>query len=212
MDELDRGCSQLLESEDYSAALILPDSLKIGLKVLCWLDDLRDRFAEKKLNLCIICNKEEQLEAIDLSHPDQTLPCFKDITELSDKLNVPVENDFSDVEIDKILKEIDETKKEPGTDNLSSVPAENEETTNKALEPFSSSESVNSIESILPVPGTVQEQIIKISGEKVETAGEYRCLSCGHTRMWMKGDTFSFCVQECCAQKDKGWQLTFILF
>jgi len=67
-------------------------------------------------------------------------------------------------------------------------------------------------ESILPIPGTIQDQIIKTAGEKVETTGEYRCLSCHENRMWLKGDTFASCSNDICVQKNKGWQLTFVLF
>jgi hypothetical protein len=209
LDELDRGCSELLELEEYSAALILPESLKVGIKALLWLDDLKDRFGLKKKKFCIITSDKKQLEAIELSHPDQSLSCFTSIEELCKKLNVDVQDDFSDIRIDGIPQGAEEEKKEIGPVMVSAGPLTEIEKTEDIL---SKGPLIDGGESTLSVSGAVPEQIIRTVGERVETTGEYCCCSCGNHRMWMKGDTFSVCEQDFCPQRDEGWQLTFILF
>ncbi len=56
------------------------------------------------------------------------------------------------------------------------------------------------------------KQIVVSIGDTIGISGEYTCLSCGVSRMWLKGKMVSACENQECFESNKWWQLEYDLF
>jgi hypothetical protein len=183
---LNTKCSEALSSHEEHVAVQLRPEMGSGVPLLDWIGKWQESFSQKGKNLYIITDNQQQLESMELSHPDQNLAYCTSLHEFEEQME-PFSADDA------------EGQRESGE----TVPAEEIDT----RENFDSTGS--------QIPSSLDEKgraVIMAVGETVEIAGEYICQSCGTSRMWMKGKTVTRCQNPECFDQSKGWQLDFDLF
>ena len=51
-----------------------------------------------------------------------------------------------------------------------------------------------------------------LPGSIVQISGEYICVGCSTSRMWLKGDVAKNCENAECVHPEAGWKMTYELF
>ncbi len=82
----DRKCEEALSSEDDNIGIELRPEMGSGVPLLGWIENWLSRFSEKGKTLCIISDDPQQLETMELSHPDQNLTYVSSRREYEDRV------------------------------------------------------------------------------------------------------------------------------
>jgi hypothetical protein len=197
---LDLKLQTALGTDVESISVTLNPEMPGGGDLLDWLEKWQATCSSQKKNLVIAPSTKEQLECLELSHPDQAL-CYVASSEELEKMFPPH------------LREPvpEERNEEPPQEKPSAggppaaAPAKEPEP--KQRDPFDLYPEIPSVDTVTEV--VPQTQHIHST---VEISGEYVCLSCGYKRMWLKGDTVTACENAECLNPEAGWQLTGDIF
>jgi hypothetical protein len=182
-DKLRLGLSQTARV----VAICLHPELGCNVELLSWLETWQQRFIKVKKQFYIIPGNINQLECLEVSHPDQGL---KYVASLID-LEVAIESIETQQPVPEVPAPAETTAPAPKFEKA-------EETTG---------DKIDIKEGPSPVP-----EIEMDVGSRVETSGEYICLGCKRSRMWLKGDVSEECDNPECQNSDAGWKLTYELF
>jgi hypothetical protein len=182
-DKLRLGLSQPVRV----VAICLHPELGCNVELLSWLETWHQRFIKVRKQFYIIPGNVNQLECLEVSHPDQGLKY------------VPSLNDF-EVEAESI--ETQQPVLETPAPVQTAAPAS---TIEKITE--TAGDKIDIKEEPSPVP-----EIEMNVSSRVETSGEYICLGCRRSRMWLKGDISEECDNPECQNAGAGWKLTYELF
>jgi hypothetical protein len=187
----DNKLRNALNGEEKYILLYLHPNLGCGTELLEWLEKWQIKFSSQKKYFIIVPGNVNQFECLEVSHPDQELKYFP---------NQEKVNDF----LDSLIK---------STNNISEEKANTkQEITQQKPEQIESKDEKK--QELIP---DSKEEIYKNPihleiGSLVEISGEYVCLSCKTTRMWLKGDITTECNNAECSKPDMGWEMTFELF
>jgi len=169
--------------------IYLHPSLGCGVDLLEWLETWQERLLKLEKHLYIVPGNVNQLECLEVSHPDQGLKYVADANELeailSDVAPMPPDNAMAPV-----LTSIEAAPQtsEPKAQHQLAMPVSSEEE---------------------PLP----KQAVRMDvGARVVLSGEYVCAGCHIARMWLKGDIAAKCANPECPSSDAGWDLTYELF
>jgi hypothetical protein len=162
--------------------------LGCGVDLLEWLETWQERLLRLEKHLYIVPGNVNQLECLEVSHPDQGLKYIADANELEAILS-----DVAPTAPDQTMAPV-----------LTSIEAAPQTSEPRAPQPA--------------IPVTRQEehlpkQTVRMDvGTRVELSGEYVCAGCHIARMWLKGDVAAECANPECPSSDAGWDLTYELF
>ncbi len=82
----DNKCGEALSGEDDYIGIQLRPEMGSGVPLLGWIENWLASFSEKGKTLCIISDDPQQLETMELSHPDQNLTYVSSCKEFEDRV------------------------------------------------------------------------------------------------------------------------------
>ncbi len=228
----DRKLEEALDKVETAASVRLKGSMGCGMVLVRWLDWWSNRYRENGKTLIIIPHETYQKQCIELSHPAMKLVYVMSMDEVDDlvaglsksnpeSLRVsekePADfqvkpNQYNDVsgnnttdnnidEKSKILQSSDIKKAHNSGRKKSYTRESNTE---------DRQEGVVDCKCEMGYRNGISK-IVK-HGVVIEIAGEYRCNSCGMTRIYCKGDIVDKCENRECAGLDTGFTLIYDLF
>ncbi|MCU0609397.1 MAG: hypothetical protein MUF22_06490 [Chitinispirillaceae bacterium] len=175
-----------LTASSSAVILSLPAALKCDMSLLEFLADWNRRFTNANKQLFFVPGDRFQQELLEVSHPDLALQYAPSLAELKQQQPALFE----------------EQDKFPDSEKQR-LPARN---------PSSTGET-DRYPVIVAGEGTpVAAPVTVAVSDVLTTSGEYACLTCRKTRMWMKGEVIGTCKSAGCSGKAAGWELTFELF
>jgi len=185
-----------LSCKDSDVVIRLRPELGCGTEMLEWLEEWTEKFQKVKKQLYIIPANVNQLECLEVSHPDQDLRYANSLAELEDWLEVQNTEPLAQVETSEevafLVEDVPPAKKEPATEAHAGEKLDFE---------IIEKEEVRHVPDIRLQPGAI-----------VQISGEYICLGCRTSRMWLKGDVAKECENAECAHPGTGWKMTYELF
>jgi hypothetical protein len=189
---LDAKLHKALKAPEKLIALELRAETKGVGDLLEWLENVTRIFTKARKELVVVPGSPEILEYLKLSHPDQALRYVESL-ELLEQLaaQMPAET----VAAKAPVKPIDAA---PKTDASVVEPSHLPEREPTLVAPAA---PVDNTPPALARPGFL-----------ADVSGEFQCLGCGATRMWLKGDLVLTCVNPECLKPEVGWRLLFDVF
>lgn len=185
-----------LDGDAGCVALQLRPEIRPGIEMLDWLEKWVAAYRQADKEFVVVPATTEQLEVLEVSHPDQNLRYVRSVEDLGKRfLEPPVEPPVVEEPVEPLMHD-----SEPALES--------------DLEQVVTDESVQPSETPLEPEGMEPETPAPVigSGSVSEIAGEYSCVSCGAKRMWFKGETISECENPECLDTNAGWQLCCDLF
>jgi hypothetical protein len=169
--------------------------LGCGIELLEWLENWQDKFQKLKKKFFIVPGNVNQLECLEVSHPDQALRYVANADEMEVILSsLPVAVSTPAAEAIPVFEPPPKPVKPVTQEPPAKAPA--------PAEPVVAEEE----------PPPPKPPVLMDVGMMVETSGEYICTSCKTTRMWLKGDITTECTNPECPEPDTGWEMTYELF
>ncbi len=178
-------------------AICLHPELGCGTEMLEWLETWQAKLLKVKKQFYIVPGNVNQMECLEVSHPDQELkyiPTIEDLETLLASLAPEVAEAVLEVQMPSsapVPVPMVEKVEQPAAD----IDAETFEV---------KISKKTALPSIPPVCMDVSQF--------VDTSAEYKCLGCKTTRMWLKGDVTADCTNPECPDPDAGWEMTCELF
>lgn len=191
-DTFDRRLRRSINDKIRVAGLMLRKEQQASTELLDWLEAWTREFREAGSRLIVIPATADQFEALDLSHPAQSLSYFSSFDEW--EAAYPAQQQCQE----KV------TAPQP---IAPVIPARVQEAPRTVL-------SVSQPEEAAPVsePETLMVFPVVEVGRLVEISGEYACEGCGMQRTWLKGDCIEACDNVECLDSRAGWKLLCDLF
>jgi hypothetical protein len=190
----DEKLRRALSDQAPIIAICLHPELGCGTDVLEWLETWQDKFLKVKKQFYIVPGNVNQMECLEVSHPDQELKYVPTVEDLETMLM-------------SLAPEVAEAVLEV------QVPAQQAVKPPPAPAQVSDDEPATfEVKTVKEAPDPALPPIRMDDSQIVETSGEYRCLGCQTTRMWLKGDITSECTNPECPDPDGGWEMSYELF
>lgn len=183
IDTFDQKLQSIISQNKNQVALQLRNDMDADTELIEWLEKWSAEFARANKEFIIAPNNPEQLECLEVSHPDQNLKYVSSIDEIQIASDEPV--------YEQNITFQEEYREEPVTPDDASVEQ-------VAIEPEPEEE---------PPPPVIQGV-----SSVTEISGEYECMGCQKSRTWLKGDTILECDNPECLNPEQGWKLICDLF
>jgi hypothetical protein len=187
-------------------AICLHPELGCGTDMLEWLETWQDKFIKVKKQLYIVPGNVNQMECLEVSHPDQELKYIATVDDLEALLA-------------SLAPEVAEAVLEvqmPSTAGAAQAlhPVQASQIPGATSKPPAGGAEAETFEVKLTrkEPEPSAPPILMDVSQFVETSGEYKCIGCNMTRMWLKGDVTTECTSPECTDSDAGWEMTYELF
>jgi hypothetical protein len=184
-----------LQQKISPVILRLNPEMPAGMLLVEWLEDWNRKFHKAGMVFMVVAESSLQAQSIELSHPDDELHFVTSLDDIAKYL--PAET--GPVKI----------APEPAASSTISMPTLLQPVASPGLAP-SSQTAQDDFTSVAQSPSNPPP--VMHCDEITKLSGEYICLSCGASRMWLKGDTVTNCDNPECLKPDQGWQLTWELF
>jgi hypothetical protein len=187
-------------------AICLHPELGCGTDMLEWLETWQDKFIKVKKQFYIVPGNVNQMECLEVSHPDQELKYIATVDDLETLLASLAP------EVTEALLEVQMPSTASAAQAISPVQAS--QIPGAASQPPVGGADADTFEVKLArkEPEPSAPPILMDVSQFVETSGEYKCIGCNMTRMWLKGDVTTECTNPECTDSDAGWEMTYELF
>ncbi len=173
-----------LTEQTEHVAIYLHPSLGCGIDLLEWLETWTEKFQKAAKQFHIVPGNVNQLECLEVSHPDQGLRYVASADDLEAFLSTL----------------------SPPPPVRPSVPVQAPAQISEAVEKRPAISEENE-------PESAQKPAVSMEvGTRVIISGEYICSGCNTPRMWLKGDISTECANPECTNSDAGWEMTYELF
>ena len=185
-------------------AIFLHPELGCGTEMLEWLESWQDKFLKVKKQFFIVPGNVNQLECLEVSHPDQELkyvPTVDDLETLLASLAPEVSEAVLEIQMPSPAQA---PPPAPLQQKIRTEPAQSEHVD---AEP-----ATFEVKIAKPVADSASPPVLMDVSQIVELSGEYKCRGCGVARMWLKGDIAADCTNPECTDTDSGWEMTYELF
>jgi hypothetical protein len=185
-------------------AIELHPELGCGTEMLEWLEAWQKKLLKVNKQFYIVAGNVNQMESLEVSHPDQELKYVQNRDDL-------------EILIASLAPEVTEAVLEvqmPSAAAPSPAPQRAVAPPPAPAEPVDADADAETFEvKIVKEPLEIPSPPILMDvSQLVETSGEYKCLGCSLTRMWLKGDITAECTNPECPHQDEGWEMTYELF
>jgi hypothetical protein len=205
----DEKLRRALSDQAGIIAISLHPELGCGTDMLEWLETWQDKFIKVKKQFFIVPGNVNQMECLEVSHPDQELkyiPTIEDLETLLASLAPEVSEAVLEVRMPETAPAPVPADRSKPVQPSQSLPA--------AADQSAAGEDAETFEVKISKkePDVSTPPILMDVSQLVETSGEYKCLGCSTTRMWLKGDITTECTNPECADQDAGWEMTYELF
>lgn len=228
----DRKLEQCFTGPVAAAVVIqLRADMAPSIELLEWLERWTRRLSEERVRCIIVPQTPAQLECLELSHPDQNLIYAASMDEIGPLLPPGTGPPMPSQDTGPVhesspggpeLSHLEETKgavPDP-VFQPDSAPAINESARSQAeCEPEGTSaadakapDGANRAEGPREALRKVSAAPIIAIGSVSTTSGEYACAGCRTSRMWLKGERMSSCINPECLNQEAGWRLEWDLF
>jgi hypothetical protein len=192
----DEKLRHALSCKDPDIIVRLRPELGCSTEVLVWLEEWTERFQKVKKQIYIVPANVNQLECLEVSHPDQDLKYAATLAELEDWLDIQNVEPLPQPEANEeeavfIIKDAPQ-EKGPLTEARAGDELDFE---------IIDKEEKKAVPDIRLLPGSI-----------VQISGEYICVGCSTSRMWLKGDVAKNCENAECVHPEAGWKMTYELF
>jgi hypothetical protein len=212
MPAFDDKLRKALSDPSLYIVITLHPVLGCGIDLLEWLESWQNRFLKIKKKFFIIPGNVNQLECLEVSHPDQALRYVSSMDEFDVAAALfpePVTQNATGQDAPLVSAPITPQETAP------IQPAAVDEPTPQKIviiepAPLAAALADDDVDNAKNTPPT--PAIHMAVGTVVETSGEYICLSCQTSRMWLKGDITTKCTNPECTGSETGWEMTFELF
>jgi hypothetical protein len=194
----DEKLRHALSCKEPSVVIRLRPELGCGTEVLEWLEEWTDKFQKAKKNFFIVPANVNQLECLEVSHPDQELRYAATLEELEDRIAA--------IDHQSTLTGLAASEEETAFLVEDVPPAQKGPAKAAHAEDKLDFEVIDKEEGVL-----VRDMRIQ-SGSIVQISGEYICEGCRTSRMWLKGDIAKDCENAECVHPGAGWKMTYELF
>jgi hypothetical protein len=198
----DEKLRRALSDQAPIIAICLHPELGCGTDVLEWLETWQDKFLKVKKQFYIVPGNVNQMECLEVSHPDQELkyvPTVEDLETMLLSLAPEVVEAVLEVQVPAAA--------------LTQAPVQQAVQPPPAPAQVSDDEPATfEVKTVKEAPDPALPPILMDDSQIVETSGEYKCLGCQTTRMWLKGDITSECTNPECPDPDAGWEMSYELF
>jgi hypothetical protein len=188
---LEQKLRESLGGTEHFLALQLRPEMRGGLDLVEWLDKCHSLVVGAGKQMVIVTANDTQGQYIELSHPDQNLKFVASIDELKKTLSPAAEEPAVPGE-----------EVGPGPQPATAVPSMARPLQARPRPAVDTSGEFSPVLSQTPLS----------IGSQVKLAGEYICLGCNTTRMWLKGEKLKNCTNHECIRPSSGWRLTCELF
>jgi hypothetical protein len=194
----DEKLRRAMSDQAKTIVISLHPELGCGTEMLEWLETWQNKFAKVNKQFYIVPGNINQMECLEVSHPDQELKYVKNLDDL-------------EILIASLAPEVTEAVLEvqtpPASAIVSMAPAPSKPVADANADADTFEVKIATEEPIESAP-----PILMDVSQLVETSGEYKCRGCSVTRMWLKGDITAECTNPECPDQDAGWQMTYELF
>jgi hypothetical protein len=198
----DEKLRRALSDQAPIIAICLHPELGCGTEMLQWLETWQDKFLKVKKQFYIVPGNVNQMECLEVSHPDQELkyvPTVEDLETMLMSLAPEVAEAVLEVQVPAAA--------------LTQAPVQQAVQPPPAPAQVSDDEPATfEVKTVKEAPDPALPPILMDDSQIVETSGEYKCLGCQTTRMWLKGDITSECTNPECPDPDAGWEMSYELF
>jgi hypothetical protein len=198
----DEKLRRALSDQAPIIAICLHPELGCGTEMLQWLETWQDKFLKVKKQFYIVPGNVNQMECLEVSHPDQELKYVPTVEDLETMLM-------------SLAPEVAEAVLEVQVPAVVPTPAPAQQTVQPPPFPTQVSDdepATFEVKTVKEAPDPALPPILMDDSQIVETSGEYKCLGCQTTRMWLKGDITSECTNPECPDPDAGWEMSYELF
>lgn len=206
---------QALTAKSGVVAICMRPEVECNTDLLEWLEAWSCRFSSANKSFFIVPATAIQLECLEVSHPDMALRYVSTLDELdvvarhiekkeSERVPSPPPRPVPP----EIPKAEYRAAPEPSAQQIVYIqqPAPPPVYSYPAAEEFKTPPAIENI------TADIVPSVHMAAGNKVRLAGEYVCLSCKISRMWLKGDKAADCENPECRNPSAGWDLTCELF
>ena len=189
-------------------AICLHPELGCGTDMLEWLETWRDKFLKVNKQFYIVPGNVNQMECLEVSHPDQELKYIPSVEDLETLLSSLAPD------VAEAVLEVRMPSPEPVPASRPVKPVQVPQSPPAAAEDPAGDEDLGTFEvkirkeTTSPAAPAVRLDVSQF----VDTSAEYKCLGCNATRMWLKGDVTADCTNPECPDPDAGWEMTYELF
>ena len=178
-------------------AICLHPELGCGTEMLEWLETWQAKLLKVKKQFFIVPGNVNQMECLEVSHPDQELTYIPTVEDLETLLS-------------SLAPEVSEAVLEVQMPSAAPAPVPQPE---KAVQPADETDAVAfEVKIVKQAPDPSAPPLLMDVSQIVELSGEYKCRGCGTARMWLKGDITAECANPECTDTDAGWEMTYELF
>jgi hypothetical protein len=194
----DEKLRRTLSDQAGIVAICLHPELGCGTEMLQWLETWQDKFLKVKKQFYIVPGNVNQMECLEVSHPDQELkyiPTLDDLETLLASLAPEVSEAVLEVRMPPSAAPAPVPKVEKVEQPAADIDAETFE-----------------VKIAKQAPDPSSPPVLMDATQLVELSGEYKCRGCGTARMWLKGDITAVCANPECTDTDAGWEMTYELF
>jgi hypothetical protein len=181
-------------------AISLHPELGCGTEMLEWLETWQNKLSKVGKQFYIVPGNVNQMECLEVSHPDQELKYVQSLDDLETLLASLAP---------EVTEAVLEVRIPPAAAQSAPVqPAD----LSPPLQPASADADTFEVKLDKAEPEVSAPPILMDVSQLVETSGEYKCLGCSLARMWLKGDITTDCTNPECPDQDAGWEMTYELF
>jgi hypothetical protein len=185
-------------------AIELHPELGCGTEMLEWLETWQKKILKVNKQFYIVAGNVNQMESLEVSHPDQELKYVQNADDL-EMLLASLAPEVAEAVLEVQMPPV--SAHSPAPERVVVPPP-------APAEPVDADADAETFEvKIVKEPSEVPSPPILMDvSQLVETSGEYKCLGCSLTRMWLKGDVTAECTNPECPHQDAGWEMTYELF
>jgi hypothetical protein len=204
----DEKLRRAMSDQAPTIAINLHPELGCGTEMLEWLETWQDKFLKVKKQFYIVPGNVNQMECLEVSHPDQGLKYISTVEDL-ETLLASLAPEVSEAVLEvQLPPEAPASVPQAKTAALSVQPSPV-----KAEQPADDADAETfEVKITKEAPDPSAPPVLMDVSQLVETSGEYKCLGCSMTRMWLKGDITTECTNPECTDTDTGWEMTYELF
>jgi hypothetical protein len=220
----DRKLELALAQGDSPAVVVhLRADMQPSLDLLEWLEQWTKRFAVAGMRCVIVPQTPDQLETLEMSHPDQNLSYAASLDEIEIMFPPPPKQAPKPKPVHDVANDAHALK--AGQDQATT--SQDSEAIFELSEPSDRSDPIpvkkqtRPAKKPAPIPEPEPEELPEEPVMEAKTSavgalstltGEYTCMGCKVSRMWLKGETMKTCENPECLNPDAGWQLAFDVF
>jgi len=191
-----------MSEQAHIIAISLHPELGCGSEMLEWLETWQDKFLKVNKQFYIIPGNVNQMECLEVSHPDQELKYVASIEDF-ETLLVSLAPEVSEAVLEVKMPQ----------EALSPAPLPQKiEPPKTAIQAVDADSAIFEVKIAKEAPDPSAPPILMDISQIVETSGEYKCRGCSASRMWLKGDITTDCTNPECTDTDSGWEMTYELF